>query len=374
MIKAPEGYETLLDFYKEKIEFNSYIIGDNHSEKFQSDFAKQYASDIKENGIPEFGEFGSKLIFTRAETSGKYEVTLNYSWGTKIRAAKWVIGFYNPQSLEKLQTELGAANLANNVFLSLPVDGEMASSNSNKDYGIPFASSDESLNIITIGKTIISATKAEGGTIKPSVGTEYLDTKEGNILTINGTGWKFTPSRATTISMTITPLGKKASVLYGLFKQGQSVSSAPLFKWIESGNTQNQPIRDAPISSATGKQMCDYIDQDHIGLSNVSMENSKKYATVAFLPAGQAYLIKGFCARQSATMSIGNNSKPIEMHSSLTDPVTLDLPAAGDELISNTVHSYLEKVKEDKVCVISQNGEMTLKWNTAKIAGTSQTK
>ncbi|MDD5163142.1 MAG: hypothetical protein PHD95_02960, partial [Candidatus ainarchaeum sp.] len=369
MTEAPKGYEskTLFDFYNENIDFNSYLIGDNYSAKFRADFATEY-NNVEEEGIAGFGE-KAKIDFPNELPnklgSGKYNTQIEYSWETS--SMPWGIVFTKMADLVKLQTELGSAKLASNALLSMPIDGKMAANSQNRDYGILFSEADDSLKIAKTEEGIaINATEAVGGTITPSLQTEYLNTKNGEILKITSSEMVFSPSRPVTISMPITPLGGKASVLYGLFKaqETETMINSPVFKWVGTKDA----ITDKEIPAAKGKAICDYIDNNYIGLDNIAMSAGQTYKTIAFLPAGESYLIKGACASQSASITIGDNK--ITIDSTLTEPKSLDLPAAQNELTENTVQSYLEKIGTKQVCVIfsANTGEMSLKWNTAEIA------
>ncbi|MDD5148124.1 MAG: carboxypeptidase-like regulatory domain-containing protein [Candidatus ainarchaeum sp.] len=367
MVQTPAGYEakTLLDFYRDNISFNSYLIKDNYSKIFREQFAGIYR-DIADKGIADFAQ--AAISGQPLAESGKYSVSAGYYWG---KNPNWAIGLDKKvNNLSGLQAELEAPSLANNIFLKMPFDAKI-SAVANRDYGVKFSNLDEKLLIAPIeGTDFLKPAPAAGGTVKAATLENYKDTKGGQILKVTDTELTFTPSKGTLLSMKLNGAGGKTTVLYRLAKSGNldSYEDAP-FKWVAAGTTASSAT-DRKITSNEVSGICTSVSQDWFGLPPAKY-GSSDFKAIMFLPTATgspAYDLVGRCANSSATITAtGAIPAAISMDSKTTAPQSARFEA--QKATDYTVYSYLEKIKSSEVCVIAKDAGIELKWNSAKIAG-----
>ncbi|HLD58567.1 MAG TPA: carboxypeptidase regulatory-like domain-containing protein [archaeon] len=366
MRAAPAGYDNLLKFYKENIDVNAFLIKDNYSQAFQTNFASYYADKgLTGKGISDFGKT-EKLAFSAKpsmplQESGKYKVLLNYNWSK----TNWDINFSLLDNMQKIASYYGE-KIPSNTFLSAPIDGKMAEQNSDRDYGIGFANGAAQLPLVkpASADTPINSTTGNGS-IAATLDNTYNATKTGTILEISTAAWKFSPSWPAKITMELTPNSAgKAIVLYNWTTETQAQQAdLPLLKW-----ASEKAASEKLILPADG-QACDPgINTNWFGLNETGMKSATTFIAAGFFPSSAAsYSLKAVCANAKATISSGGKS--ISVVPGVKTETLLISPAAG--LAGGTIKDYLEKIKEKTACVVTSPaaaGAMTIKWNPAEAA------
>jgi hypothetical protein len=397
-LTVPTGYKDITDFYNKAISFKSFLIKDGYSPDLRSDFVQYYKDTLK---VEEAGHFLDHTAFGNETqwafgASGKpeaayplakaglYNVLINYVFAENTKTP-WNIALDLNKSLkqlDELSKEPAKTALASNFFFEMPFDGEVGSAgtdNTRTGYGIAFSNSpDQALMYLTFNSAEdkVNLFNSTGSILPLTVdfGNTLDKTNTGLILQANSKAFNYNPSAATPIEIELSPKTGTGieGMLYKIVEDGTELGTpASVFSFRQGSNdfADNQPY---PL--ATARNLCYEIDRADMQGFQQQIANKTTFKGIAFVPFGKQYLMRFYCSQGAATIKSENNGgETIIVEAGFRRgelAVTLNTPSAKNKV---TLPSFLDKIKENNVCVKAIEAGIELRWNTSTMLGAVQT-
>ncbi|MBN2067189.1 MAG: hypothetical protein JW744_01850 [Candidatus Diapherotrites archaeon] len=415
-LKLPEtqgedNYASFDDFRKRAIEFQSYLVKDGYSYDLRRDFRLKYGllalessgddllnyTSFEDERAWAFGKKGKEQYTYALPEAGLYNVAIKYifSAGTETQ---WNAGL-------DLEKELAAINesYAKNLFFELPIDGEVGRFGEGTDkatregYGVSFSNAPEA------GKTYLSYGSEEdnAGPISTTKGLVSLNfkfgetfdkTNKGTILKAGKGSFEYNPSVAIPLEIELNPVSGAGieGMLYEISATEQGIiSNEPsLFTYRAKSSASLAeprppagPTRTPP--AAQPQTIADFADQKHTPeqgrtlckeIGNLTLHGfqqqltaQKTFRGIAFVPFAREYKLVVYCSQGSAKVESENTAEEInvgagyrkgELDLKLHEPI---------ESKKASLASFIEKIKEEQVCVKPGDEIIELAWNKDKL-------
>ena len=411
------GYGNFEQFYDKVIEFESYLAKDGYSKGLLKDVANKY----QEAKVMKFGEdwaigllVGSSVQSTaqgnskiELENPGLYKVLLDYDFSTKAQGNAYVAGSKEPDAkirlasadtpfsvglaLEKGLKEIDSDNgggtaYAKNLFFELPFDGELGK-NQREGYGITYgdARGKEFVKVVyddSKAQEEDRMVKLYGSTVggvkkyKLDYGEDFLSTNTGTIMAVSKDTIEFNPSTATRVELELKARQGDGpeGVIYDIiesngadrslldkYRASDEYKTKSWFSW----KSESGEFGDKTYPKQQAQALCNEFGlENRHGFVEDLKGQQTSYVGVAFVPFERTYQLSLGCNQGSAT---ANALTPINANAGSQGGGRIAKLNSEGGLGTGTIKSYLEKIKDRQVCVVTGESTMGLAWNRERI-------
>ncbi|MDP2974162.1 MAG: hypothetical protein Q8N60_03865, partial [Candidatus Diapherotrites archaeon] len=271
--------------------------------------------------------------------------------------------------------------LAGNFFFEMPFDGEVGSTgteNTRTGYGIAFSNSPEpTLMYLAFNseQDKVNLFNSTGGILPLTVdfGNTLDKTNSGLILQANKKAFNYNPSAATPIEIELSPRTGTGieGMLYKIVEDGKELGTpASVFSFRQGSND----FADQQYYLATARNLCNETGRADLQGFQQEIANKTTFKGIAFVPFGKQHVMRFYCSQGAAIVKSENNEGETIIveagHRAGQLAVTLNTPSTANKV---TLPSFLDKIKEDDVCVKAIEAGIELRWNTSAMLGPAQT-
>ncbi len=387
------GYGTnFADFYNKVVEFEAYLVKDGYSRGLIEDFATAFKEEeevkeivfsrwVFELGGKKTGQNSSIVL----QEPGQYGVLLDYKFGIENSLVPFDFDIDVQLTKEKGLADItpNGQYYAKNMFFHLPFDGELGKGSERKGYGITYSNSnDKTIGVVYnknhVNDPLITLEDNTSGGMKDyslNYGEDFLTTNTGAILSISKDAIQFNPSTPTRVQLTLNNRqGTGAEgIVYDLIESGgqdrsviekyfsnSDYKTKSWFAW-KSGSKE---FKDSGFSKQQAQALCNEVglDDRHGFIQDID-GSEKKFTGIAYLPFEKSYQLRSICNQGSATvmafgkienMDAGHRKGIISLNSTGADGV-------------GTIKSYIDKIKDEIVCIVPGQDSTDLAWNTEEL-------
>ncbi len=355
------GYDSFEEFYKENIEFSSYLKYDALSKDFREDFEDTYGNNRKLYNVDDWKvNTGDKEKFE----SGKHKILFNYDWSGEGKNTKLTI--------TKTEEDLPAKYKENYLF-SVPFDGKVGINKTLNRPGYGTYFDGETVGDIYLNNEGIILQK--GGSTKTglnkftktSLPDTFESTRTGRILYMDNDGeFTFTPSKPLGLKAELESTGTKG-VFYDLLQGNKQIGIDQekglnyLFKWnsIEDDFQKESDLK-------KGDTKC---SDTRFGII-FKQTADKIQTTLSFVPVSLNYIFQEHCNTGISKLTgyefTYKAGKP-ETHS-LSGTESFDsTEVKGKDIQNANIEYWVNAIKSDNVCFIPNKNEFTLEWNKEEL-------
>ncbi len=375
IVPIPDG-KSFKEFYAENVEFKAFLVKDGYSRALRQDFYSYYSSQLGTGAKQDLEEAGynsgnwafdvgqgakESVVLPKA---GKYDVLLNMDFrNSNANDWAWVGEFgKDPVALPELGGE--DTEYENNYFFELPFDGEVGEGRERDGYGLaftgelaPYLEHDEGQ-----GTGFVNASQGFGSESKKAFayGKEFASTKAGDILNAGKTSFEFNPSVAAKIDLALA--GRTSGTEGILYELTSAVPTDSIVQWFKpDGTTRN----DAKIDVASATSLCPEVGSQFYGFRE-DISNTQNYKGLVFVPFEESYALRIICVQGSATIeAMRKETIPAGYRAAGATSYQVKLNEAGNTKESS-LKSYVDRIKENQVCVIPGSSGIELLWHKGK--------
>ena len=381
------GYGDFEKLYNGTVKFRSFLVKDGFSKALREDLYSHYtaalggsAKDVLDatkfnNGDWTFGvkETEGKESYA-LDKPGDYNITVNLDFS---KGYKWNVEFDLKRGLETIDEQSNKdktkrTRYAENAFFETPFDGEVKSKDGKRTgYGIALTGVQEGAPYIsynTTEKNTKFVAASEGIASKAfKYGNDFASTRPGTILTLTSTSFAYNPSIAAKVELGLGPrLQGTEGFLYELLEGSGEMAhnqADSILTWYKKDGTG---FNDQKVSKTEGLAVCKEVATEHYGFKENNAQ-STDYAGLAFVPIKDSYVLRVYCNQGTAELNAFERASiPAGYRAAGATSYQVTLNQAG-QLSENSLKDFVEKIKDQKVCIDAKPGRMELLWNKSKL-------
>lgn len=357
-------FSDLWKLYYENIDTETNLIADGYSQGLVDDFASEYAAETTGMNVKPAGSRwnfktlsaeGIELPNTNIET-GRHGQFINYDW----TARTVTVELTKLQSIEEIDTSSGKF-AANNLLLRLPFDGKLGG-NRRTGYGTSVKGAGSPIRLVfNSADSLVNVFSGSGGlkSLKGRLGSAFADTKDGVLIDISSTDFKFNPSVDTELQLEVVPEKGKGKAFYELFDGTQEVESENLLTWFGGRK---------PVADAVTQDVSQYCSNASGSAKNHSIEtdNSTPILTsFVFVPWNKEFLFRLYCAAAQATAAgtADNSLATIGKEYQFTNPRQIRVNEKG-QAEDASIKAVIDKIASGEACVVqATKTRLKIAWN-----------
>ena len=246
-----------------------------------------------------------------------------------------------------------------------PIDGQLGE-NLRIGYGIAFGGQAANNNIKFVNDVesaqtgkVVAAAGTGFKTFTATVDDKFATVSTGKILEATGGSFNYSPSSAFKLVLTLRGIATKAA-LYNVI--GADAGTVSLINW---NNAKERP-------GLTPNEYCGAGGTNpYYGVAGEKLDSLK---AAFFVPASQNYVLKVWCAKESATLAateqdIGQaeRSSAQTISAAVNKTESANLPQRASSVYY--LKQYIVAVGKSLVCISSSQDSLKLSWNSKEIVG-----
>ncbi|MCX6799192.1 MAG: hypothetical protein NTW59_03800, partial [Candidatus Diapherotrites archaeon] len=409
-LTLPEGYEKFMDLYNKAIDSNAFLIQDGYSKALRSDLDAYYQKAIGSEAQAAQEALGAVKFkdgnwnFNNAdsfalEEAGKYRIVLDLQYPAfdVEKPGKHNLQFTKAKTLAELDsaaaeakqkdTKVVETKLADNIFFSLPFDGEVwggsATEKKREGYGLSYKFSGALPEGAIAGvsyksdqeKTEFANSTGGTKTYNFTFGGNFAATKTGTVFVASSGDMVYIPSSPVKLSLQLQPRVNGAEgMLYELvdMKAANQYAMQPhntdnIMMWFESNG---KGFKDTKMTPMAAKGICPEETQERYGFSK-DITAASTFKGITFVPFYKPFGLMVLCTQGAATLDSGaGNNKNITVPAG-----ALKIGETGRTVTLNSIADakktalagYVAKIKTGEICVDASPEAVEMLWNKGKM-------